>query len=241
MYKRFSLVVIVVLSLVSNAFSGTTGKIAGKITDAASGEPLVGVNVVIQGTKMGAATDAEGDYFIVNIPPGAYTLVASMVGYQTVNKTDIRVSVDRTVTTDFALTAQVVEAAGVVVVAEREVIAMDRSASAISLVAKDIAELPRAVSMQQVVNLQVGVDFDPTTRGYSSPAEITVRGGGRGQTELMVDGLTMVDNHSNRPIMMVNLSSIQEINIVKGGFNAEYGNVRSGLVNIVTKDGTPDL
>jgi outer membrane receptor protein involved in Fe transport len=239
MNKKLLFVVLVLLSTVPLVFAGVTGKIAGKVTDAQTGEPLVGVNVILEGTTTGAATDIEGDYFIINVPPGSYTVVTSMIGYTNERKTDVAVSVDRTFVADFALKAAVIEGEEITVVSERDVIAMDRSASAVSLAAADVKEIPTATSVEQVINLQVGVDLNRESRGGDTRAEIEIRGGGRGQTELMVDGLTMVDNRSNRPMMMVNLSSIQEVNVVKGGFDAEYGNVRSGLINIVTKEGSP--
>ncbi len=238
MDKKFILVMLLLLCMVQYVFSGITGKIVGKVTDTESGEPLVGANVFIKGTTMGAATDSNGDYLILNIPPGVYTLAASMIGNTTVNQTDVSVSVDHTVTVDFALPPTVIEGVEVTVVAERKVIKMDMSASQVSISASDVVELPNATSIEDVINLQVGLDFDPTTRGYDEQAEVTIRGGGRGQNSFMVDGLTMVDNRSNRPMMMVNLSSVKEINIIKGGFNAEYGNVRSGLINVVTKEGS---
>jgi outer membrane receptor protein involved in Fe transport len=223
--------------LTSNSWAGITGKFAGKVTDASTGEVLPGVNVVIQGTTLGASTDVEGDYFIINVPPGSYNLVASMMGYQSLLKTDVLVSADRTIPVDFALTSTAIVGEEVTIVAKKDVIAMDMSASQVSLAAADILQVPSVTDIQRAVNLQVGVDFDPTTRGYSNRAEITVRGGGRGQNAFMVDGLMMVDNRANRPMMLVNLSSVKEINIVKGGFNAEYDNVRSGLINVVTKEG----
>ena len=98
-----SLSIVFCFCVTMTAFAGTTGKIAGKITDKESGEPLPGVNVIIEGSMMGAATDIEGDYFILNIPPGVYNVKASMMGYETVTKTDVKVQTDRTVKVNFAL------------------------------------------------------------------------------------------------------------------------------------------
>jgi hypothetical protein len=78
--------------------AGTTGKIAGKVTDAETGEPLLGANVIIDGTDLGASTDAEGDYFVLRVPPGTYSVRASMMGYTIMNQTGVRVEVDRSVT-----------------------------------------------------------------------------------------------------------------------------------------------
>ena len=227
------LLILILFGTTPALFSGITGKIIGHVADAETGEPLPGANVIVEGTNFGAATDLEGDYFIINIPPGNYTVSASMMGYATVNQTSVMLSVDHTVTADFSLESAVLKGEEITVVAERDVIKMDMSASLVSLEAADVTEVPSATSIQEVISLQVGVDVDPTVRG-----QMTIRGSGRGENAFMVDGLMMVDNRNNRPMMMVNLSSVKEINIVKGGFNAEYGNVRSGLINVVTKEGS---
>ncbi|MBN1154452.1 TonB-dependent receptor [candidate division KSB1 bacterium] len=239
MNKKLLFTILLLICMVPYLFAGITGKIAGKITDAETGEPLPGANIVVQGTMLGAASDREGDYFIINVPPGTYTLEASMMGYTTLIKSEVIVKADITQNLDFALGSTALLGEEVTVVAERDVIAMDVSASQVSLGAADVNEIPNVTSVEEAINLQMGVDYDPTSRAYDERAEITIRGGGRGQNALMVDGLMMVDNRANRPMMLVNLSTVKEINIIKGGFNAEYGNVRSGLVNIVTKEGDP--
>jgi len=240
MKKSIFILSVFLLFVVSRTMAGITGKIAGKVTDAKTGKPLFGADVIIEGTKQGAATDNKGNYFVINLSPGKYTVRAQMMGYAALTKTDVIVAIDHTVTVDFALTTTVLMGKGVTIVAPRDVIAFDVAATQVSLDAAEVKGVPQATTLQQVINLQAGVDFDPTTRGYSSPAEVTIRGGGRGQNALMVDGLMMVDDRANRPMMNVNLSAVQAVNIIKGGFNAEYGNVRSGLINIVTKEGSPN-
>ncbi|MBN1997425.1 carboxypeptidase-like regulatory domain-containing protein [candidate division KSB1 bacterium] len=232
MNKKFLCILLFLLCLVPCVYSGITGKITGKVTVAETDEALPGANVVLVGTNLGAAADVEGDFFIISIPPGTYTLSVSMLGYKIVNKTGILVSADHTATVNFSLTPTLIEGEAVTVVAERDVIKMDMSASQASLGASDIAEVPKVTSIDEVITMQAGVDVDPTVRG-----QMTIRGGGRGENGFMVDGLMMVDNRNNRPMMMVNLSAVKEINIIKGGFNAEYGNIRSGLINVVTKEG----
>ncbi len=210
--------------LSSILFAGTTGKISGIVRDAETNEPLPGVNVVIVGTIMGGATDEDGHYFIINVPPGTYTLEASMIGYETVRQTEVRVVTDHTTPVNFQLRPTVLTGQEVTVVAEREVIQMDMSASQISSDVEEIENVPLVRDIREFINLQAGVEND------------FIRGGGLDQTQFMVDGLTVVDNRANQPVQMVNLSAIKEISIIKGGFNAEYGNLRSGLINVVTKE-----
>ncbi|GAI87102.1 unnamed protein product, partial [marine sediment metagenome] len=109
-------------------FAGITGKIAGIITDAATGEPMPAVNVVIEGTTLGGATDNDGHFFIINIPPGTYSLHASMVGYAVEIKTGVIVNVDHTTPVDFDLRVTAIAGEEVTVTAEREIVPMDISA-----------------------------------------------------------------------------------------------------------------
>ncbi|RMG34879.1 MAG: carboxypeptidase-like regulatory domain-containing protein, partial [Methanobacteriota archaeon] len=133
---RFKLVLLIVSSIVSTVFAATTGKITGVVKDAETGEPLPGVNVVIQGTSLGASTDLDGSYFILNIPPGNYTVTAQMVGYATVNMEDVRVNAGRTTVLNFSLKSQLLQGEEITIVAEREVIPRDVASSQVTLVAK---------------------------------------------------------------------------------------------------------
>jgi len=227
----FSLMLVCVALFVYQGvtLAGITGKISGVITDASTGEPLPAVNVVIEGTTLGGATDNEGHFFIINIPPGTYTLQASMVGYAVESKTGIIVNVDHTTPVDFDLRVTAIAGEEVTVTAEREIVPMDISASHIVADAEEIVEVPLITDIAQYIHLQAGIEGN------------YIRGGGLDQTEFMMDGLMVVDNRANRPMMMVNLSTVKELNIIKGGFNAEYGNVRSGLINVVTREGSPSV
>ena len=209
-----------------STLAGVTGKISGVVKNAVTGELLPGVNIVIEATTLGAATDADGNYFILNIPPGTYNLKASIVGYEALTKTGVSVSVDHTTPLDFGLRETTIAGQEVTVIAEREIIAMDVSASQIVSEAADIKEVPLIVDIQEYINIQAGIIGD------------VIRGGGLDQTQFMMDGLTVVDNRVNAPLIMVNLSAVKELSIIKGGFNAEYGNVRSGLINVITKEGS---
>ncbi len=211
----------------STLWGGTTGKISGSVVDEASGAPLIGANVVIVGTSMGAAADVEGDYFIINIPPGTYEVAVSMIGYQAVQQTGVIVRIDHTTPVDFELSSTVLQAEAVTVTAEREIVKMDQSSSTISASYEEIQAVPILKDITDYMALQAGFSGNQ------------IRGGGMDETEFMMDGLVVVDNRTNQPMMLVNLSSVQELNIVTGGFNAEYGNVRSGLINVVTKEGSP--
>ncbi|MEE9225052.1 MAG: carboxypeptidase-like regulatory domain-containing protein, partial [Bacteroidota bacterium] len=105
--------------LIHQTFAGTTGKIAGKVSDAETGEPIPYANIVIEGTTLGAAANLNGNYVILNVPPGVYTVVGSVIGFQKVRVTDARVSVDFTTTLDFKLEIGDIELPAIVVQGER--------------------------------------------------------------------------------------------------------------------------
>ena len=202
------------------------GKISGIVKDAETGEALPGVNVVVVGTTLGAATALDGHYFIINIPPGTYSVRASFIGYAGVRKTDVRVNVDHTTPLNFDLKVTAIVGEEVTVVAEREIIKLDVSSSQIVAEVELIKEVPLVTEIFEFANLQAGIEND------------MIRGGTLDQVSFLIDGLALVDNSGNEPLMMVNLSSVAELNIITGGFNAEYGNIRSGLINVVTKEGS---
>ena len=138
-------------------FAGTTGRLAGRITDTATGEPLPFVNVVIMGTTLGAASDIDGYYSIINIPPGNYVVKASAIGYNSVSYQDVKVSIDLTTTIDFQLSEASVELGEeVVVIATRPLVRMDLTSST-AIVGDDvISQLPVA-EVSDVLKLQAGI------------------------------------------------------------------------------------
>ena len=123
--KRLIIITVLALLLVGNLFAQVAGRINGTVKDEKTGEPLPGANVVIQGTKLGAATDAKGEYNIVNVPPGTYTLEAKMVGYKTAITKNVAVKVNLTTHLDFLLEATSLDLGEPVVVAERALIASE--------------------------------------------------------------------------------------------------------------------
>jgi hypothetical protein len=213
--------------VVQETKAATDGKIAGYILDARTGEPLPGANILIEGTDRGAAADADGYYYIIRLDPGTYNVQARMMGYTAITKTDVRVISGHTTPIDFELNPAVVAGEGVVVAAEREVVKMDLSSSSFSADKSEIEAVPLISDVKQYFNLQAGI------AGWS------VRGGSQGETKLLADGLLFVDQRANEPIMMPNLSEIKEVSVMKGGFTAEYANVRSGVINVVTREGSP--
>jgi hypothetical protein len=82
MKRSFLTIIFAALLVPALLLAGTTGKIKGKVTDRETGEPLPGANVLIVGTTFGAASDFDGEFVILNVPPGVYTVKATFIGYQ---------------------------------------------------------------------------------------------------------------------------------------------------------------
>ncbi|NCS90614.1 MAG: carboxypeptidase-like regulatory domain-containing protein, partial [Ignavibacteria bacterium] len=126
----------------TNVYAGTTGKIAGKITDKSTGELLIGANVIIIGTSMGASSDIDGNYFIINIPPGEYEVKASMMSYSSITVQKIRVSVDQTTKLDFELNPESIQMADIIVTAEKSVVRKDLTSTEETISGENISMLP---------------------------------------------------------------------------------------------------
>ncbi|MBN1780541.1 TonB-dependent receptor [bacterium] len=215
----------------SMSYGAVTGKISGTIMDAKeSNVPLIGANVMVQGTSLGAATDIHGHYTILNIPPGIYDLRVTMMGYQETVVTEVRVKTDLTTTIDVGLNITVVESGEVVtVVADRALVQPDETFSMSHVGAEDIAALP-VQSMQDVLQLQAGV--------VRSGNDFHIRGGRANEVTFLVDGMEVTDVYDGRSMgATVEKDAIQEMQLVSGTFNAEYGKAMSGIVNIITKEG----
>jgi outer membrane receptor protein involved in Fe transport len=207
------------------ALAGTTGKLTGHVVDKQSGEALVGVNITVEGTMLGASTNINGDFTILNIPPGTYKVRASLVGYTLTVVNEVRVFIDQTTKVPFDMPQQTVDMGEVIVTAERKAVRADVSTSVAAVTSDDIKTLPIS-SVQGVTTLQAGVE-----------GGFVIRGGGSDQSLFLLDGATLRDPRNNQPITNVALSAVKEISIERGGFNAEYGQIRSGIVNVVTREG----
>ena len=225
MHGRGRLVLAALIFSASLAHAGNTGKIAGLVKDSQTGEPLIGANVVIEGTTQGAATNIDGFYAILNVQPGTYSLVVSAVGYNRSRITDARVSIDLTTTINVDLVSTVVDVGEeVVVTAERPMVRQDLTAKTAVVGGEQIAALP-VVEVQEVLNLQAGFVAG------------SLRGGRSGEVAYWIDGVPVTDSFNGSQVVEVNKSLVQELQLVSGAYNAEYGQAMSGIVNIATREG----
>lgn len=222
-----------IVSLISTfLFGGTTGKLSGIIKDADTGEPLVGANVMIEGTSFGAATNIRGEYVILNIPPGRYNVKISFIGYETILMQNVAIIVDQTTSLSVDLKPQTLQVGEVVVTAKTPLIQKDLTSS-ISVISREEIEALPVASFTELLSLQAGV--------VGSGSNLHVRGGRSNEVAYMVDGMLVVDPLLGGLATQINNDAIQEMSLLSGTFNAEYGNALSGVVNIVTRDGSDKL
>jgi hypothetical protein len=222
-------------------FSGTVGKIAGRVTDRSTGEPIVGAHAVLKDLKSGASTNVNGEYFILNVSPGTYTLVISMLGFETVSVSNILVFVDRTTTKNVELVTTLIEGEVVNIIAERPIIDKELTASE-QIVTSKVLEQSGARTIKEVLKAQSGFFTDNTALAWQRGiTKAYVRGSSATQAVYMVDNLSVnsglvSDNYSG-----FNTSSMEQISVQTGGYNAEYGEGRSAIINIVSKEATSGL
>jgi len=211
------------------ALAQNTGKIVGTVTDGETNEPLPGVNVIIEDTRLGAATDTDGEFFIINVPPGTYNLKIQMMGYTTVRNEGLRVSVNRTARADARLKPTVLEGEVVTITVEKSAIKKDQTSSIRNISSDDIAVLP-VDNVSQIVRLQPGV------------VGSHFRGGRSNEVTYMVDGVKVTESFNRvSSTVEVNPDVVEDMEVITGTFNAEYVNAMSGVVNIVTKEGNDKL
>lgn len=218
------LILFIILLIPALVFGGITGKIAGTVMDKETGAPLAGANVVIQGSGLGAACDLNGYFNILNVPPGKYTIHVSMIGYQTLIQKEVTVMVDLTTTLNLSLGQQTLRGEEVIVVAHAPIVQKDVTSTSFKVGADQINQL-QVVDLNEVVELQAGV-----INGH-------FRGGRSGEVMYIVDGVPMNDAYSGDVPFEVENDIVQEVEVISGTFNAEYGQAMSGIVNIVTKEG----
>ncbi|MDT3695904.1 MAG: TonB-dependent receptor [Ignavibacterium sp.] len=210
-------------------YAGTTGKLAGTIKDAQTGEPLVGANVIIEGTNFGAATNLNGEYVILNISPGRYNVKFSFIGYETIAMQNIVIVVDQTTLLQVELNPQTIQVDEIVVTARTPLIQKDVTGSISVITREEIDALPVS-TFTELLSLQAGVT--------GSGSNLHVRGGRSNEVAYMIDGTIVVDPLLGGLATDINNDAIQEMSLLSGTFNAEYGNALSGVVNIVTRDGS---
>ncbi|KAA3657979.1 MAG: TonB-dependent receptor [Calditrichaeota bacterium] len=179
---------------------------------------------------MGAATNANGYYNILNVPPGTYTLHASMIGYKNMDFTSVLVRIDLTTSIDIKMTETVLDIGETVtVVAERPLVQKDITSGLAVVNREEISAMP-VQELNEVLSLQAGITED-------AGGHLHFRGGRAGEVAFLIDGISVTDPYDRGVAIEVENNSVQELVAVSGTFNAEYGQALSGIVDIATREG----
>lgn len=243
--SRLLLLGLSLLGLISSTVhAGTTGKIAGEVTDKDSGLPMPAANIVIIGTTMGAASTEDGRFFINHVPAGTYSVQATVIGYKPLLIQDVLVSPDYTTDLDFPLEPSVaITVETVEVKSERPLIQRDATSSVRIVDAEQYENLPTrgyqdAVALQAgVVGSQLSTAAEVQGNESTNNGVLFIRGGRANEVAYFVDGFSQQDPLTGYSTTAINNNAVEQIVVLNGGFNAEYGRIMSGAVNVVTKEG----
>lgn len=208
----------------------TAGTITGKVTDVSGGAPLPYANVVVLGTKLGGVTADDGTYTVNNVPAGSYTVQATYIGYEVVSKAGVAVNAGATATVDFQLKDTSFKEQEVVVESDKP-IDIGRADTHHKVSASDLRKLP-VDNVSEAIALKAGV--------VSQGGELHFRGGRGGEVAIYVDGVPVRDPLGTTQID-VGTAALQSSEVITGGYEAEYGNALSGVINLETKEGTEEF
>lgn len=214
------------------------GKISGVVTDKDTGEPLPGVNVLIQDTYLGASTDIDGFFVVLNVPPGNYVVGFNYIGYQAVNIENVRVVADITKRLDVKLSATTLELdSAIVIVAEKPFFETSATNTVRVLDSEEIERIP-VKGINSIVAINSGVVVADGSGGETDNATINVRGGRGNETKFIIDGVPYNDQLFGNVTGTLPASAVEQISSQIGGFSAKYGSAQSGVINITTKSGS---
>jgi outer membrane receptor protein involved in Fe transport len=228
--KRLFLIILLVCVAVSISFAQTTGKITGRVVDKESKEPLIGVNILLEGTTIGASTDIDGKYLILNVPAGTYNLIVRLLGYREVTIKTLKVMVGFNTEQNVEMGSEAVELKEVIISAERPIIPKDQTGT-VRVVTSEQIQLMPVRGFREMAATSAGIVQDE--RGGS----LNIRGGRAEETGYIVDGVWTNDPLTGGSSAFVSQRAIQELVVMTGGYSAEYGNVMSGIINVSTKGG----
>ncbi len=215
-------------ALASASRAGTTGKLTGLVLDAKK-QPLVGANVILVGVPLGAASGMDGRYTILNIPAGTYTVKVSLLGYTSTTIQNVVIPADRTTAQDATLVETAIEIKEVVVSAKRPIIELGLTSNIATINREQITSMA-VQDLSDIVQLQAGV--------VTSNGDEHFRGGRAGEVQYQVDGTSVNNPFDNKSSLKLDRSVLEEVQVVTGTFDAEYGQAMSGVVNSVLRRGT---
>lgn len=229
MQKKMLILITIIMMLSLSLYAGTTGRLAGRVKDE-KGQPVAYANVMLKGTEYGITTDESGKFILINIKPGVYTVKCFLVGYAQSEIEGVRISADETKTLNITLSKKVIEGGVIKVIEKEQMIKKDKSGSEKTMSSTQLDQLGVA-SVDDAVSTTAGVT-------KSNDGELHVRGGRATEVAFTVDGMAVSDPVDGGRALSVDMDAVADMKVMTGAFTAEYGNAQSGIVNIVTKDGS---
>jgi outer membrane receptor protein involved in Fe transport len=233
-----ALTLIVALFLfAASVFAGSVGRIKGTVSDDKTHEPMYGVSVQIEGTTYGAKTNFDGDFLILSVPPGTYSLKFSSIGYESILLTDVQVSTDQTVERNIQMKQTAIDLGKVTEVkGTRKGIDFLETGTRTIKTSKEIQVAPVA-TVDDLLARETGITVD-------AEGELHIRGGRAGETTYLVDGVNFSDPLGGRaPVdagINISSSAVLELQVIKDGFDPEYGEALSGVVKITSPEGNAE-
>ncbi len=223
---------LVVLVLVAALFSQQK-IISGFITDSKSGEALIGANIYLKETEQGISTDINGYYAIVDVESDSVTVFVSYIGYKSIEKN--MTFINSKIEYNVELEPRTLEADGINVSAEKSVRQKQIQYSQIKLNPMALRNLPSVGEADIFRTLQ-------TLPGVLTASEFStgliVRGGNTDQNLILLDGITVYNpSHLGGVFSNFIVDGLKEAELIKGGFNADYGGRLSSVLNVVSREG----
>lgn len=228
LFKNVLVNALLICLMVSPVHGGVTGKISGYVIASENQNPIIGATIQLVGTNKGRISDGDGHFTILNIRPGVYNLRISYMGYKTVLMENIQVRADLSTKVNVALDFAVLEGEEVTVLAPASSIEKDLTATR-GTVGRDQFESLPINSVRDALSLQTGV--------AGTGSNPNVRGGRSREVAYLIDGVYVQDPFLGSFAADIGSDAIEELSLLSGTFNAEYGNALSGVVNIVTREG----
>lgn len=230
MFPRFYKVLLLILFACFITFA-QTGRISGLVTDQQTGEPLIGANLIVVGTSLGAASDVNGEYLITNLVAGQYSVKASYIGYTDVTVNNVLVTSGLTTRLNFSLQPTGLTTGEVVIVSERPLIDKT-STNALRRIGPEDVENLGLRTLNAIVQIQPGV---VTQNGLTF-----IRGSRPDETGYTVEGTDTKNilNRNGGSLVTVTADALQEVLVQAGGYTAEFGNANAGIVSSEFKTGT---
>ncbi len=242
--SKYILIFCTLILLSSQAAAQSGGKIVGNITDASTGQPLVGCSIFIENLMLGDATDEDGNYLILNLPSGTHNVRAKMLGYNTQVVEGVKVSSGLTVTLDFELQPESIKLQEVTVTSYKiPPVQKDLTSKLQGRTAEEISQIP-ITTVKDVLVQQAGVTRQVLTRDVSSlpvfgqfatvPSDgLHFRGGRENEAEYLLDGINVGDAlWGDFNIDQLGELAISSMETFTGTFAPQYGEAMSGVVKI---------